>query len=728
MKLLISAAEASSDAHGAQLLHALKESAPTGESFSCGGIGGPRMRKTGFVPLMEAERLSSMGFLEIFSRIPAIFSAYFKILKFARTQRPDVAVLMDYPGFHFLVARSLHRLGIPVVYYIPPKLWAWRKSRIHQLRRWCRLVLTILPFEEDFYKKSGVTAQYVGNPLIDEMPLSLTKEQARAQLGISPQATVVTLMPGSRSAELKRHGSLFIQTARLVARELKAKAALKPQEKLVTLLPLAWGTLPGYSMASFKEDPDLDVRISAGSAHLFLAASDAGLIKSGTSTLEAALLSCPHCIVYQANWVSALIFNYLIRYSGPIGLSNLIADPRGPQARRPFRFDEVITYNVQPESLKTHLLALLTEGGRLNEARNALQLVREKVIGSGESPSRTAARAIWAVSRQRGAGFPRSLIRRVLIQVASFAWSTASWVNRAAYRFGLRKSRRLPAKVISVGNLQVGGAGKTPLVALLAREALEQGKGPCILLRGYRGSAEKSGGVIPPHAFLSPKKPSTREFGDEAVLLSQKVPEAWIGVGADRFSVFQKVRALAPGIDVVVLDDGFQHLKIARDLEIVAVTSKSADEVVFREFSCSAALADLLVWTKGEEVPFLGRFEPAVRIRFRLPQAPDGQKPIQLVSGIADPDEFFLAAKAAGYSVHGQVRLTDHAFFSRDSIEQWLRRSESEGSQLAITGKDWVKWQELAPHLSKEALVLESEIFFEKGRDFWVKTLWDGPG
>jgi lipid-A-disaccharide synthase len=183
VKILISAAETSSDIHGAELLRALQGQFAPGQ-IEAWGIGGPRLQAQGLRSLVDARSLLSMGFFELFGRLPKILGALGTIADAAARDRPDLAVVMDYPDFHFRLAKRLKKLGIPVVYYIPPKVWAWRQGRVKVLRERFVEVLSILPFEEDFFREHKVVAKYVGNPLVDELPLELSRAEARAKLGI----------------------------------------------------------------------------------------------------------------------------------------------------------------------------------------------------------------------------------------------------------------------------------------------------------------------------------------------------------------------------------------------------------------------------------------------------------------------------------------------------------------------------------------------------------------
>ncbi|MGK5081835.1 lipid-A-disaccharide synthase [Bdellovibrionota bacterium FG-1] len=401
-KVLISAAETSSDAHGAELLRALKILDPTVEAF---GVGGPRLQGVGLRTWVDARELLAMGFFEIFSRLPRILRALKKVGKLAAIEKPDVAVVIDYPDFHFRLARRLRTLGIPVVYYIPPKVWVWRKNRIRILKEQFAKVLSILPFEVEFYQREKVPVCYVGNPLVDELPLEMTREQARNRLDLSLQKQALVVMPGSRPSEIRRHLGLMLDAAKQAAVQLRVRQKLKPDERLVVLMPFPVTsdieTVRAQADEWVKKQKDadllLDLRVSQGDAHECLVAADAGLIKSGTSTLEAALLKCPHVIVYKPNWVTEFIYRHWIRYPGPVGLSNLIA---GWSPENPFLITELLCSDATVEALAVEALGLLLDPEKKQRQLDGFSAIREKILpAGGESPSAMAAREVLGVAR-----------------------------------------------------------------------------------------------------------------------------------------------------------------------------------------------------------------------------------------------------------------------------------------------------------------------------------------
>jgi len=734
MRILISAAEASSDAHGAQLLKALRETAPAGERIEAFGVGGPKLQAAGLRVMVDARDLLAMGVFAVLARLPKILRGLRLLVLSAQTERPDLVVVLDYPDFHFKFAKRIQPLGIPLVYYIPPKVWVWRQKRVQFLKQHFQKLLCILPFEKAFYRERGVEAQFVGNPILDELPVEMNRSEARRRLGLRADERVVVLMPGSRPAELAAHFTLMLSAGEAVAKRLGT-----PLQALVPL-PITAELQEGQKYidewlgARSADSVLLKVRLTRGNAHECLIAADVGIIKSGTSTLEAGLLGCPHVIVYRGSRLIMFLFQLFVGYKGPVGLVNLaiLDSAPGPVDRLKQPFREVIMNDLTSERLQQELWELLEDPQRKLESDRAIQKLRERVLGGRSmqafSPSRQAAQEIWALYQkqknevrepQRVAPFFMSALSNRLL---SFVWSA---INRVYPLFSalFRKPFRAPARVISVGNLQVGGSGKTPLVAQIAKESIERGLTVCILTRGYQGRWESQGGLIAPGA----QELSVEETGDEALLLHDRVPGAWIGVGANRVQSYQTVvKSLQRDPDIVILDDGFQNRQFVKDVEVVTLTSAKPGEKLFREFFSSLHRAHLVVWTKGQSLPVrlpLQSGVPLARIKYCLAGAQS--RPILLVTGVADSDSVRQSAEQAGYQVVQHSAFPDHARYAEPIIHHFLEQAAKAKISIALTGKDWVKWRHLVPENRKESIVvLEPEIEFIEGKTAWSKTLW----
>ncbi len=313
-------------------------------------------------------------------------------------------------------------------------------------------------------------------------------------------------------------------------------------------------------------------------------------------------------------------------------------------------------------------------------------------------------------------------MRSTGIGLASFFWSAVNAGIRWAVQLNFLKPVRLPVRVISVGNLQVGGSGKTPLVAQIAQEAIQRGMGVCILTRGYRGKWESfrgEGGVICPGDPVV----SSVLTGDEPALLHDLCPEAYLGVGLNRVrQFFQVLQKCSSQIDLVILDDGFQHWKIHKDVEVVALTSAQPTSFLFRDWARAVRQAHLLVWTKGEQrPPSFGK--PMAKVRLTLPFAQVGQR-IWLVTAVADNRAVCEQVLSLGYAVVCHIQKKDHDIYSLGEVQEILKQAHEARAQVVITGKDWVKWRDLGI-LPSQVLVLEPHLVFEEGREAWLQILWE---
>ncbi len=391
MKVFFSAAEASSDTHAAEALKRLTAlCGRRGVKLDAFGVGGPKLRAAGLRVLLPAEELLAMGFVEVVGRLPKIRRDLARLARAAAIEKPDAAVLCDYPDFHFKLARRFRPLGFPIACFIPPKIWVWRKSRIRFLAEYYDRVLSILPFEQSTYAGSPVAFRYVGNPLMDELPLTLTRDAARTALGLGPDETVIAMLVGSRPSEFRFHLEPMLKAVRILQ---DRRGGEKPRV-LVPLPETADLVLFRRRLAEIPIAQGLDLRVSRGDAWAAMKAADAGLIKSGTSSLEAALLDLPHVVVYRAHPVSEFIFKHLIRYRKPISLTNLIA-PKSPGARV---VPELILERFTPGRMADELGALLGEAGssRRAEMRGAFSEIR-RVLGE-RSPSERVAEEIFALA------------------------------------------------------------------------------------------------------------------------------------------------------------------------------------------------------------------------------------------------------------------------------------------------------------------------------------------
>ncbi len=309
-----------------------------------------------------------------------------------------------------------------------------------------------------------------------------------------------------------------------------------------------------------------------------------------------------------------------------------------------------------------------------------------------------------------------------MISLLSFIWSLINAARRRLFAVGLLRSVRLPVPVVSVGNLQAGGSGKTPIVVALAREALSMGRVPIVLMRGYRGEWSRTGGLIVPG--VGDADPAL--CGDEAALIHDQVPGAWVGVGADRLASFERamqtaIREGRPSPDWVVLDDGHQHLRIARDLEVVAVTDATRGEIPFRDWRGARSGPNIPCHEIRTKSAARDGALPRLQLRLVPPAVSEAEEKLWAVSGIGSPRDFESSLIDAGWRVVRRTDFPDHARYAPEWVAACLEEATRAGLRIALTGKDWVKWRALGVKPGA-VRVFEPEPVFEPG-DFARRIL-----
>ena len=360
-EILIVAGEASADLHAARALLELGRLRPGVHAF---GVGGPRLRAAGLEALAPAEDISVMGLAEVLPRIPRILGILRALAKAAAERRPKAALLVDLPDFNLRLAAKLKKLGIPVVYYVSPTIWAWRAGRAKKIAQVVDRMLCILPFEERFYEGTGVSARFVGHPLA-ERPAPGPAERYREELGLPTARTTVALVPGSRPSELRR-----IFPAMLAAAE-RIRASRPDSQFVVPVAPtLARSQLEPY-LAAHRT---VEVKLVDGRAEEVVGASDAALVKSGTSTLETALMLRPMVVVYKLSWLSYLVGRLLVRIAH-FALVNILAG-RG-------LVPELLQTEASPERMAAEVERLLGDRAAREAQLQGLREVRDSLGGPG---------------------------------------------------------------------------------------------------------------------------------------------------------------------------------------------------------------------------------------------------------------------------------------------------------------------------------------------------------
>lgn len=356
----IVAGEASGDQHAAYLIHEVKKTAP--QVRFC-GIAGPRMRAAGVEALFDTSELAVVGLVEVLSHFKPIYRALQKMRRFLREERPDLLILVDYPEFNLRLAKTAKALGIKVLYYISPQVWAWRQYRVRKIGRRVDMMGVVLPFEVPFYEHAGIPACFVGHPLQHEVKSTLSRDQALLEFGFDPRRKALGLLPGSRRSEIARLLPVLLAAAEQIALE---------EPEIQFLLPLA-STLNEADLAPYLREYRLPLKIIPGRTYEVMAACDVIVAASGTVTLEAALMGVPLVVIYKMNPLSYWIARLLVRVKY-IALCNIIAGEKVAP--------ELIQRNASPERMVAEVRSLLEDKERVQKMRQKFYTIKSR-LGTG---------------------------------------------------------------------------------------------------------------------------------------------------------------------------------------------------------------------------------------------------------------------------------------------------------------------------------------------------------
>ena len=374
-RIYLSAGEASGDAHAAELAKALKARAGDIEIF---GMGGVACASAGVEIIQPIDDIAVMGFAEVIFRLGTIARAFKNVIETCRDSRPDVAVLVDYPAFHLRLAAKLRELGIPVVIYVAPQVWAWKEGRKYTVAELATKLLVVFEFEVDVFRPCGADVEFVGHPLLDEIDLEAPGGAARKELGIDAAAPLIAIMPGSRRQVRRRLLPVYLETA-------EAIRTAHPE------VAVAIGT-PDGSLGEWAAEADIP--FPAVKQHDLLRDATAGMFNSGTISLEAAIFGCPGVIGYKVSWFNYEIGKRLVTLPC-VGLPNIISlfstgeipFPSGGEPLPPERLvmKEFIQHDLRPAVVTVEMIDLLTDPARREAAVARLKEVREKLGPPGAS-------------------------------------------------------------------------------------------------------------------------------------------------------------------------------------------------------------------------------------------------------------------------------------------------------------------------------------------------------
>lgn len=354
LSLLLSAGEASGDMYAARLAAALHKRL----DVSIFGMGGPLMRAAGVDIVVDYEEVAVVGITEVLKHLPSLLRAMDRLVSTAAERKPALAILTDFPGFHLRLARRLKPRGIRNVYYICPQFWAWRPWRAKLIARRFEKALCIFPFEKQFFCKAGVSTEFIGHPLVGSVTATKDRHQFCEEHGLAASGHLVTVLPGSRSAELAHHLPVLREACARIDGKLPTQfviAAAHPKD--LELLNSGWAF-------------GLKIRVVAGETYNALAAADAAIVSSGTATVEAALLDAPMTVVYRVSPLTAALAKPLLR-TPYYAMVNLIAEKRV--------VSELVQDDFAPEKVAAETLNLLQDPNARATVRAGLAEVRSRL-------------------------------------------------------------------------------------------------------------------------------------------------------------------------------------------------------------------------------------------------------------------------------------------------------------------------------------------------------------
>lgn len=373
---MIVAGESSGDLHGAHLVREMRAVDP---SIAFCGVGGRNLEAEGVRLIARSSEMAVVGLTEVFSKLRFIAGVFFRLRGMLRAEKPDLLILIDYPDFNLRLAAAAKDAGVPVFYYISPQVWAWRKKRVHRIRRIVDRMAVILPFEKDVYAEMGVDVDFVGHPLLDAVTRTRSRREALAAFGLRDARPIVAILPGSREKEVTALLPEMAGAAEILARDF---------EGAQFVLPLA-DTVDPALVEGILRGRTVPVTVLQGQMYDAVGISDAAMVASGTATLETALLGTPMVIAYRISPLTAAVGRRVIRVTH-IGLVNLIAG----RTLAP----ELVQESATAPRLAAEVKAILADGRRSDAMRRELAEIRQK-LGEPGAARRAASIALGLMGK-----------------------------------------------------------------------------------------------------------------------------------------------------------------------------------------------------------------------------------------------------------------------------------------------------------------------------------------
>ena len=365
-KILIITGEASGDLHAANLVKALKERIPEAQFF---GVGGAGMLKAGVQILYPIGELAIIGVSGVLMQLGKIKNLFKLLRRKLGEIKPDLVILVDYPGFNLRFAKVVNKTSIPVIYYISPQVWAWGKFRIRQIKKHVKKMLVLFKFEEKLYKKYGIDAEFVGHPLVDTVKPSAAAGRLKEEFGVY-EGRVITLLPGSRASEVKSLLPIMLDSFR------KIKSKIKDARLLIG----KYNQLPEWFYENILKSFDLPYKLVNGRPYDCVEAADLAIVASGSATLETAILEKPMIITYKVSPLTGIFFLIFVRIPY-IGLVNIVAGKK--------IMPELLQYSATSKNISGAAIDILSHPERFSQMTDELRKVK-KILGPPGASERAA--------------------------------------------------------------------------------------------------------------------------------------------------------------------------------------------------------------------------------------------------------------------------------------------------------------------------------------------------
>ncbi|ASJ75155.1 Lipid-A-disaccharide synthase [Granulosicoccus antarcticus IMCC3135] len=364
LSVMVSAGEASGDAHAAHAIEALRDQAV---QATCFGMGADALQKVGVELIVDCRDLAVIGIVDVLINYPRFMKRLALLRETMRQRMPDILVIVDYPDFNLKLAQTAKSLGIPVLFYISPKVWAWRAGRVERISKLVSHMAVLFPFEVEIYQQAGVPVTYVGNPVVADAVSAFTIQEARQHFNLQTDKPVVTLLPGSRTGEIMRNLPAMLATASIIARQV-------PDCQF--LLPVAPTLSASFINETIGQSDIASLSVVTGDSRHAMRAADVALVASGTATLETAMVGTPLVVMYIINQINYAIMKRLIKIPD-ISLVNIVAGKR--------IVPEYVQHEATPEAMASDVLSLMHDDQRRQQMHTEFSRLKELMGDEGAS-------------------------------------------------------------------------------------------------------------------------------------------------------------------------------------------------------------------------------------------------------------------------------------------------------------------------------------------------------